>query len=95
MRDLLAEDEALVMHERQRVISEGWGQKYLLAHRLNQSADSGQLPDAKIPPFLFPPGWHFNTLAALDYFQACRAAQDERLQDALDILQSKRNLDGT
>ena len=45
--------------------------------------------------FSFPPRWYYDVLAALDYFQGCRAERDNRLQDAIDLLKAKRNPDGT
>jgi hypothetical protein len=42
----------------------------------------------------FPPQWHYDILRALDYFRASGAAWDERLSDAVELLEKKRTPDG-
>lgn len=71
------------------------GREFLLAHRLYKTMDPEQVMDAKMTLFSFPPRWHYDVLAALDYFQNCRAERDERFKDAVDLLIAKRNPDGT
>ena len=44
--------------------------------------------------FPFPPRWQFDALRGLDYFQACGAERDERLEDVIALLLSKRKADG-
>lgn len=72
------------------------GRAFLLRHRLYQLEQGGRL--VPIHPnalrFSFPPRWHFDVLFALDYFQECRAAPDERLGDAIDLLRARRAANG-
>ena len=42
----------------------------------------------------FPPRWKFDFLRALDYFQGEKTPLDERMQDAVSLLISKRGADG-
>ena len=44
--------------------------------------------------FPYPPRWQYDVLRALDYFQSVKAEQDERLEDAIALLLSKRKPDG-
>lgn len=42
----------------------------------------------------FPPRWRHDFLRALDYFQACNAPKDKRMNDAIELLISKQKPDG-
>jgi len=42
----------------------------------------------------FPPRWHFDVLRGLDYFWSARALTDDRLQDAVEMIENKRLADG-
>jgi hypothetical protein len=42
----------------------------------------------------FPPRWKYDFIRALDYFRACDAARDERMNDAIELLQKKQKKDG-
>ena len=70
------------------------GREFLLQHRLYQLRDTNEVVDPKMTRFSFPPRWHYDVLVALDYFQDCNADKDERLNDAIALLKSKRRRDG-
>lgn len=70
------------------------GREFLLRHRLFKSIQSAENIHRNMTLFSFPPRWHYDVLAALDYFQDCRAGKDERLRDAIDLLKEKCNPDG-
>jgi hypothetical protein len=70
------------------------GREFLLRHRLYQEP-GGEPIHRSMTLFSFPPRWHYDVLAALDHFRACDAERDERLQDALALLEDKRRKDGT
>ena len=70
------------------------GREFLLAHRLFKSHRTGQVVDARMSRFSFPPRWYYDVLRALDYFQDCAAEWDSRLEDALALLEKKRNSEG-
>jgi hypothetical protein len=44
--------------------------------------------------FSYPCRWYYDVLRGLDYFQAVAAGRDERLQDAMELLASRRRKDG-
>ena len=46
------------------------------------------------PRFSFPTRWHYDILWGLDYLRRAGAAADERVNDAIDLLQRKRDGDG-
>lgn len=71
------------------------GQEFLLSHHLFRSTSSGEVIDPAWTRFSFPPRWHFDVLRALDHFRAAGAPYDARLDDALDLVQRRRQPDGT
>lgn len=70
------------------------GREFLLRHRLFRSHRTGKVIKPEFLRFSFPPRWHYDILRALDYFQAVNAARDQRLKDAIDIVQGKQCGDG-
>jgi hypothetical protein len=71
------------------------GREYLLQHRLYKSIQTGSAIDIKISLCSFPPYWYYDILSVLDYFQSCQADKDERIVDAVDLLEGKRNAQGS
>ena len=45
--------------------------------------------------FFFPPRWHYDVLRALEHFRATGGAPDERLGEAVELVRSKQQPDGT
>jgi hypothetical protein len=70
------------------------GREFLLNHRLYKPKGSGEVVDDKMLLFSFPSRWHYDVLAALDYFQACGAERDARLEDAIHLLMEKQTTEG-
>jgi hypothetical protein len=70
------------------------GLEFLLAHRLFRSHRSFEVIKPAFIRFSFPPRWHYDILRALDYFQAVKAPRDQRLAEAIDIVQEGRLEDG-
>ena len=70
------------------------GREFLLIHRLFRSHRTGEVVKAAITRLAFPPQWHYDILRGLDYFRACGKTPDERLSDAIELLEKKRTKDG-
>ncbi len=70
------------------------GHEFLLAHRLYKSHTTGKVFDAKMTTMPYPPRWKYDFIRALDYFRACDAAKDERMNDAIELLQKKQKKGG-
>lgn len=70
------------------------GHEFLLAHRLYKSHRTGEVFDAKMTTMPFPPRWKYDFIRGLDYFRACEAPHDERMSDAIELLQMKQKKDG-
>lgn len=75
------------------------GEEFLLERRLHRSLRSGEAirldNDSGLPwtYFSYPPWWRHNLLRTLDYFRAA-GVRDERLGEALDMVEAKRTADG-
>lgn len=74
--------------------SEAKGQEFFLTHRLYRSNRSGKIVNPTFTRFSFPPRWYNDVMRTLDYFRACNAQYDERLEDPIELLQNKRSKDG-
>jgi hypothetical protein len=61
-----------------------WGAPAFRSHR------TGKPVQAAMTRLAFPPQWHFDILRGLDYFRASGAPWDERLSDALELVEKKR-----
>jgi hypothetical protein len=71
------------------------GEEYLLDRGLFRRLRTGEVVDPDWLQFSFPTWWHYDVLRALDYFRAAADAPDPRLGEALELLRSKQQPDGT
>lgn len=70
------------------------GEEYLLQRRLLHRLSDGEVGQERWRTLTFPNSWHYDIGRALDYFRQARPAPDERTAEALDLLESKRGVDG-
>ena len=70
------------------------GHEYLLERRLLRRLSDGEIGDRKWLHFAFPTGWHYNALRALDYLRDAGVTPDERITEAIELVDSKRDADG-
>jgi hypothetical protein len=78
------------------------GQEYLLARRMLRRLSTGQVIDydrktdgpAAWTQFSYPTYWHYDVLRGLDYLRAAGAVPDERVAEAIGLVDSKRDADG-
>jgi hypothetical protein len=66
-----------------------------LQHHLFRSDKTGEVIDEKWMLMSYPHRWHYDAFRGLSYFARINAPRDARLQDAIDLLLSKRHEDGT
>jgi hypothetical protein len=99
--------EALLEHEHSggatREVTEARlrGQEYLLERRLLRRRSTGEVIErdrkggAAWTRFAFPTGWHYDVLRGLDYLRSAGVApDDERVAEAVDLVESKCDGDG-
>jgi hypothetical protein len=70
------------------------GEEYLLERQLLRRRSDGEIGQRRWLQLGFPNGWFYDVARVLDYFRDARPAPDERMTEALDILESKRAVDG-
>lgn len=76
------------------------GQEYLLERRLFRRRSTGEAierdrkGDAVFSRFAFPTWWHYDILRGLDYLRRAGVTPDERVAEAIDLVNSKRGSDG-
>jgi hypothetical protein len=76
------------------------GQEYLLERRLFRRRSTGEVIErdrksgAAWTCFAFPTWWHYDVLRALDYLRRASAPPDERVAEAIALVESKRAPDG-
>ena len=68
--------------------------EYLLERRLFRRLSTGEVIDPAWTRFSYPTYWHYDVLRGLDYLRAAGAAPDERIREAIDLVESKRDGDG-
>jgi hypothetical protein len=70
------------------------GEQYLLERRLLRRLSTGEVIDPTYTQFSFPPGWHYDVLRGLDYLRAAGAKPDDRVSEAIGIVEQKRDASG-
>ena len=70
-------------------------QEYLLERRLMRRKSTGEIVDPAWLQFSFPTRWYYDVLRGLEYFRAVGVPPDPRMDEALSLVRSKRQPDGT
>ena len=76
------------------------GQEYLLERRLFHRRSTGEVIErdregsTSFTRFAFPTWWHYDVLRGLEYLRRADVAPDERVAEAIDLVESKRDDDG-
>jgi hypothetical protein len=71
------------------------GEEYLLERKLHRRKSTGEVVNSAWLQFSFPVRWHYDVLRALDYFRSVGDAPDARIDEAIALLRSKQQPDGT
>ena len=70
------------------------GQEYLLERQMMRRLSTGDVIDPAFTQFSYPTYWHYDVLRGLDYMRAAGVAPDERMAEAIQLVESKRDGDG-
>ena len=76
------------------------GQEYLLERRLFRRRSTGEVIErdregsTAFTRFAFPTWWHYDVLRGLEYLRRAGVAPDERVAEAIELVESKRDSDG-
>ncbi len=70
------------------------GEDYLLERRMLRSLSSGEVINHRWTRFLFPPVWHYDVLRGLDYLRKAGVKPDERVAEAVAVVEERQGEDG-
>ena len=70
------------------------GEEYMLERRLFRRKSTGEVIDRSWLGFSFPTWWHYDVLRGLDYLRAAGIAADERVTEAIAVVEGNRGADG-
>ena len=93
--------EGLLAHEQatggsaRSVAARQRGEEYLLERRLFRRKSTGEVINPAWLQFSFPNRWKYDVLRALEYFRSAGKAPDSRMDEAINLLLTKRQTDGT
>ncbi|MFZ0549141.1 MAG: hypothetical protein WAM60_27080 [Candidatus Promineifilaceae bacterium] len=68
--------------------------EFMLAHRMYKSDKTGQIVHERMTYLTHPSYWHYTVLRGLDYMRKTPQIGDERLADAIELLESQRKENG-
>jgi len=71
------------------------GEQYLLERGLFRRRSTGDVVDPSFLGFSFPTRYHYDVLRGLDYLRDAGVAPDQRVDDAVRLVEDKRQADGT
>lgn len=81
------------MNDIQRVKTNA--EEFILLHRLFLSDRTGTIINKTFLKMPYPSRWKYDTLRALDYLQYAKCKWDKRMEQAIQVLEKKRNKDST
>ncbi|HEY7970077.1 MAG TPA: hypothetical protein VID95_08785, partial [Candidatus Limnocylindrales bacterium] len=70
------------------------GAEYLLERRLLRRKSTGEVIDPSWLQFAFPTWWHYDVLRGLDHLRDAGLTGDERVAEALEVVERNRDRDG-
>jgi len=70
------------------------GEEYLLVRRLLHRLSDGEIGQERWLDMGFPYSWPYDVVRVLDFLRQARPGPDERMAEALDIVESKRDANG-
>jgi hypothetical protein len=90
----LLEYERAVGPSAEIAIARRGGEDYLLSRHLFRRRSTGDVAHPAFLTFGYPPRYEYDVLRALDYFRAAGAAADARMDEAIHVVESRRQSDG-
>ena len=70
------------------------GQEYLVERGIFRSLSTGAVIDPRWTQFSFPTRWRYDVLWGLDHLRKAGAKPDQRLAEAVDLVEKKRDPSG-
>ena len=70
------------------------GQEYLLERRMLRRLSTGDVIAPAFMEFSYPTYWHYDVLRGLDHLRAAGVVPDERVTEAVELVEAKRDSSG-
>jgi hypothetical protein len=70
------------------------GEEYLLERQMFRRLSTGEVVNPEWLRFSYPTRWHYDVLRGLDYLRKAGVQPDERLAEAIELVEAKRGEDG-
>jgi hypothetical protein len=70
------------------------GEAYMLERRLFRRKSTGEVINPSWLQFSFPPYYFYDVLCGLDYLRSARTEPDDRIADAIEVVERNRSADG-
>jgi hypothetical protein len=92
--------EGLLAHEQkaggspETISARRRGEEYLLERKLFRRKSTGEVVKHSWLEFSFPVRWQYDVLRSLEYFRSAGEASDHRLEEAIQLVRSKQQVDG-
>ena len=77
------------------ILARRCGEEYLLERKLVRRKSTGEIVETSWLQFSFPVRWHYDALRALEYFRSVGGRPDPRLSEAIQLVRSKAQPDGS
>jgi len=77
------------------IVARRRGEEYLLERTLLRRKSTNEVVNPSWLQFSFPVRWHYDVLRTLEYFRTVGDPPDSRIGEAIDLLRSKQQPDGT
>ena len=93
--------EGLLAHEQatggsaESIAARRRGEEYLLERKLFRRKSTGEVVNPAWLQFSFPTRWHYDVLRALEHFREAGNPPDQRVDEAIHLVGSKQQPDGT
>jgi hypothetical protein len=68
--------------------------EYLLERRMFRRLTNGEIIDRSWTRFTFPTMWYYDVLRGLDYFRSAGSEPDERMAEAISVVEARRHQNG-
>lgn len=75
--------------------SESRALEFMLDHHLYRSDKTGEIIQDRFTHLTYPSAWHYRIIRGLDYIRETPYIKDPRLNDPIELLQSRQSKDGT
>lgn len=69
-------------------------EEFILMHKLFRSDKTGEIINPNFLKLYYPSRWYYDILKAMDYFQYANVKYDSRMDDAIEIILTKRTKEG-